>query len=352
METGLKSKGLYIGIDVHKRQWSVSIFTEIIHHKTFSQGPQPEILKSYLDKYFSEYQVYCAYEASKFGFWIQRKFASYGYDCIVVNPADIPTTNKESSEKTDPIDSRKIAKALRAGMLKGIHIPDEQTEGARQLFRYRKRLWSDLVRVKNRIKDKLMFSGIPLPVEYDNPNWSKGFLRWLRQVEFKSKKTKYTLDFLLEQYESVYRHFLKVSIEVRKLQKESRYKTDAKLLRGIPGIGPLTTVQLLIEIEDINRFKNFNHFNGWIGLKPMVHSSGDSDNKGFMTYRSHHGLRSSLVECAWTAVQKDPVMLQKYEALRQNHTAKRSIVIIARKLASRIYRVLKTKEEYVLGVEK
>ena len=37
----ITKKSLYIGIDVHKRQWSVSIFTSVIHHKTFSQPAQP-----------------------------------------------------------------------------------------------------------------------------------------------------------------------------------------------------------------------------------------------------------------------------------------------------------------------
>lgn len=346
---GLQDK-LFIGIDVHKRQWSVSIFTEHLHHKTFSQQPYPKVLKSYLDKYFKDFEIVCAYEACKFGYWIQREFSEFGYECLVVNPADIPTTNKESSEKTDPVDSRKIARALRAGLLHGIHVPSVETEGHRQLFRYRKKLWADLVRVKNRIKDKLLFSGIEIPKQYDNANWSKAFLRWLDNVEFESKYTKVTLDFLLEQYEQIYRHFLKVSIEVRRLHKHPSYKEDAKRLRQIPGIGPLTSVQLLIEIEDINRFRNFKYFNGYLGLKPMVHASGDRENKSFMTYRSNQGLRSSLIECAWTAVQHDPVMLLTYQRLIKSHTAKRSIVIIARKLASRIYHVLKTKEEYVIGV--
>lgn len=343
---------LYIGIDVHKRQWSVSIFTSCLHHKTFSQAPCPKSLYTYVSKYFKEYHVICAYEACKFGFWIHRALVGYGYQCLVVNPADIPTTNKETSEKTDPVDSRKIAKALKAGMLRGIHVPDITTEGHRQLFRYRKKVWADLVRVKNRIKDKLLFSGIEIPKGYDNPYWSKGFLNWLACVEFSSTHTRMTLDFLLEQYEMVYGHFLKVSIQARRLHKLACYKDDAKRLREIPGIGPLTSVQLLIELEDINRFKNFKHFNGYIGLKPRVHSSGDVDHKGRITYRSHYALRSALVECAWTAVQRDPAMLKRYEELRKNHTAKRSIVIIARKLASRIYRVLKTKEAYVIGVVK
>lgn len=90
---------LYVGIDVHKKQWSVSIFSSELHHKTFSQPPSPGALKSYLDQYFPEAKVTCAYEASKFGFWIQRELSAYGYHCLVVNPADIPTSNKEASEK-------------------------------------------------------------------------------------------------------------------------------------------------------------------------------------------------------------------------------------------------------------
>jgi len=352
MEKTVKTK-LFIGIDVHKRQWSVSIFAENMHHKTFSQAPRSEVLKAYTDKHFgTDTEVICAYESCKFGYWIHRELESYGYECLVINPADIPTTNKELSEKTDPVDSRKIAKALRAGMLRGIYVPSLELEGHRQLFRYRKKLWADLVRIKNRIKDKLISSGVGIPTRFDNPYWAKAFLLWLKEVELPSTAMRTTLDLLLKQYGQVHRHFLDTSIEVRKLQRLSRYKRDAKLLRQIPGIGPLTTVQLLVELGDINRFPNFRKFNSYIGLKPMTHSSGDKDRKGYMTYRSHQGLRSSIVECAWTAVQHDPALLVKYEQLLSNHTKKRAIVIIARKLLSRIYHVLKTKEPYEIGLVK
>jgi transposase len=348
MDTKVLPK-LFIGIDVHKRQWSISIFTSHCHHKTFSQAPDPKALKSYLDKFFLKHEIICCYEACKFGFWIYRELTAFGYTCLVINPADLPTTNKESSEKTDPVDSRKMAKSLRAGLLRGIHVPTLETEGDRQLFRYRKRLWADLVRVKNRIKDKLLQNGIATPPKYDNPYWSKDFLHWLADVELPSDSSRLAMDLLLDQFEFTYRHFLKVSTAVRALQRKARYKANAKLLRDIPGIGPLTTVQLLTEIEDVNRFRNFKHFNSYIGLKPMVHSSGESDRKGYMTYRHHQGLRSSLIECAWTTVQRDPVMLNRYEELLQRHTGKRAIVIIARKLLSRIFHVLKTGEPYQLG---
>lgn len=341
---------LYVGIDVHKRQWSVSIYSRESHHRTFSQPPEPKALKSYLDKHFPNAEVSCAYESSKFGFWICRELICYGYSCMVVNAADIPTTNMESTNKTDPRDSRKIAKSLRAGLLMPIHIPDQQAEGDRQLFRYRKKLWSDLVRIKNRIKDKFLFAGIPIPAEFDNSFWTKAFLVWIKEATLPNARSRVTLDLLLEQYHFIYSHFLKTSIEVRKLQRLDRYKENAKLLRSIPGIGPLTTVQLLTEIQDINRFPSFKKFNSFVGFKPTTHASGEHDWRGRLTYRRHKALRSALVECAWTTVSADPVMLQRYEELKKRLTAKRAIVIIARKLLSRIYYVLRNQKPYEIGL--
>jgi hypothetical protein len=34
---------------------------------------------------------------------------------IVINPADVPTTDRERSFKHDPADARKLARSLRAG---------------------------------------------------------------------------------------------------------------------------------------------------------------------------------------------------------------------------------------------
>lgn len=350
-ESTIYSKtNLYVGIDVHKKQWSVSIYTGQIHHRTFSQLPSPEVLRSYIESHFPGAKVKCAYEATCFGWWIARELRSYGYECLVVNPSDIPTTNSESQNKTDKIDSRKIAKTLQAGLLKSSYIPDEQLEGDRQLIRYRKRVWSDLVRIKNRIKGTLRFSGVHLPEEFDNSYWTKAFLRWLREVSLPSKSTRITVDSLLDQYDQLYAHHLRVSREVRGLLKTVRYKERGKLLQGIPGIGPLTSIQLLVELGEIDRFPTFKHLNSFIGFKPTTYSSGEHDWKGHMTIRRHNALRSALIESSWQAVQKDPALLIRYEELLKRMTRKRAIVVIARKLLSRIYHVLKHKEPYELGL--
>ncbi len=53
----LEGQRLYVGIDVHTKQWSVSIFTQELHHKTFSQPRSPGAMKSYLDQYFPKASV-------------------------------------------------------------------------------------------------------------------------------------------------------------------------------------------------------------------------------------------------------------------------------------------------------
>ena len=77
-------------------------------------------------------------------------------DCIVVNAADVPQTDKGIKNKTDKNDSKRIALALQAGLLQPIYIPDDEIEADRQLVRCNERFNNDLVRVKNRIKALLV----------------------------------------------------------------------------------------------------------------------------------------------------------------------------------------------------
>jgi transposase len=62
-------------------------------------------MANYLKQHFPGASYKAAYEAGKFGFWIQRQLTSLGIECLVVNPADIPKSQKDSLQKTDPRDA-------------------------------------------------------------------------------------------------------------------------------------------------------------------------------------------------------------------------------------------------------
>ena len=155
-------QNIYAGFDVHLKSWKVTVMVEDVEHKTFSQPPLPEVLFSYLKTHFPGGNYHTAYEAGYCGYWIHDKLVSFGVKSIVVNPADIPTTDKERVQKEDKRDSRKIARSLSNGNLTPIYVPSIKTQRDRSLLRTRAMLVKDLARYKNRIKSFLHFYGISI----------------------------------------------------------------------------------------------------------------------------------------------------------------------------------------------
>ncbi|MCK0132690.1 transposase, partial [Flavobacteriaceae bacterium F08102] len=87
------------------------------------------------DKHFPDHQVTTAYEAGCCGYHAHRSFERYGWNSLVVNPADIFRRGKERFTKTDKIDAQLIARELRDQRLDSIYIPDVEREQLRSLFR-------------------------------------------------------------------------------------------------------------------------------------------------------------------------------------------------------------------------
>jgi len=132
-----KDKDLFIGLDVHKKSWSVTIVVEGMEHRTFTQPPDPLTLNNYLQRMFPGGSYFSAYEAGFCGYGIHRELIALGIKNIVINAADIPTSQKDKLQKRDPVDSRKIARALEKSSLRGIHIFDREQEELRSLNRTR-----------------------------------------------------------------------------------------------------------------------------------------------------------------------------------------------------------------------
>ena len=217
-------------------------------------------------------------------------------------------------------------------------------------FRHRKRIWKDLTRCKNRIKGVLAFSGIDIPEQYDNASWSHNFITWLKQIDCKQQTRRRALDYQIKQMEFMRGELLSISNEIRKMMREQRYKKNYYLLRTVPGVGPLTAASFLVEIGDVQRFDTFYHLNSFVGLLPMEHSSGQSENKMSLTVRKHRQLRSDLVESAWTAKRTDPAMALYFSEQIKRKDSKIVIIKIARKMLNRIRYVLINQQPYEYGI--
>jgi transposase len=353
VKSNFADQTIYVGLDVHKRSWNAALYLDDQYLRNIHQPPSVQALSSFLNSNYPGAEYRCAYEGGKFGYWIQRQLSSKGIQCLVVNPADIPSTHKDEVTKSDPRDARAIAMALQCGQLRGINIPTVQQESDRSLVRQRKKIWRDLVRCKNRIKGFLDYTGVVVPGRFDNSNWSRNFLQWLSEIQFEYESNRMTLSYMIREAELLRRELLSISNDIRKLMRSKEYKKMYYLLRTITGIGPLTAASLLTEIGDMKRFESFYQLNSFIGLLPSEHSSGEKEIRGRLTVRRHRQLRSDLVECAWTAKRTDPALSLFYSGqLKRGKEPKLIIVKIARKLLSRIRYVWLNEKPYEKAVVK
>jgi transposase len=346
-------QNIYTGIDVHKKNWRVSIYSERLHHKSFHQPADPKALYHYLSRHFPKANYHSVYEAGYCGFWVHKQLQDLGINNIVVNPADVPTTDKEKKQKADPVDSNKLAKHLRNGDLEAIYVHDTGVLEDRSLIRMRSTLVKEITRYKNRIKAELSFFGIVTPEQYhkDQSYWSNRFMQWLSELKLSRESGTESIGILLDHVKYLRQNLLRVNKKVRELSKQEPYQERVNLLISIHGIGVITSMVILTEIYDIHRFSNQQKLSSYVGLTPTSHSSGDSQVHGEMVNRGNKFLKKVIIEAAWVAARNDPALHQDFLAYCKRMKKNKAIVRIAKKLLNRISFVLKNQVPYNDGLE-
>lgn len=340
---------LFIGIDVHKKTWAVHMRTDISEHKTYTMPPEPLQLSDYVCTHFAGYEVNLCYEACCCGFTAARHFLSMGWNVTVVNPADIPRTDKQNYQKTDKIDCRLLCKLLQKEQLKAVYIPTEQQEQLRSLLRQRFHITKMVRKEKTQIKSLLLFHGIAIPTQFDNVNWSIGFKNWLDNLEWEHCTGDVALHSKLRTLTLLHNEYLNLANELRRYCRQ-HYNKDYYLLKSIPGIGGYLAAALLAELGNIRRFNNERQLSNYIGLVPGIHQSSETNSYMGITPRCNALLRSYLVEAAWVVLRKDPQM-QAYYRTHRGKNVKSIIIKIAHKLCCRILSVIKNEQPYQINYQ-
>jgi transposase len=336
-------QNFYCGIDTHKKSWAVTIETDDFVLRTFTQDADPESLVKHLKKNYPGGNFIVGYEAGYFGYGIQRKLESLGINCIVIHPADVPTSDKDRDQKRDPRDSRKIAKAIKNKEVLPIWVPPISLEEDRQLLRIREKLSRDNTRIKNRIKAFLQIHGIKYPEVFSQPgsHWSARFIKWLGDVQLNEPSGTEALKSLVRCLQFQRSELLTTSRQIRILSKRDRYTRKYIKLIKEPGIGMVTAMTLLTEIGDIHRFKTADNFRAFIGLIPRADDSGDKECPGKITKRANTHLRYLLIEATWMAIRFNPYYLHIYKTYRQRMKENKALIRTAGKLANQVYYSLK-----------
>ena len=347
-----KGQEVFVGMDVHKKDFTVTVIVGGMFYKTITCPPDGKAIASYLESNFPGAAYHSVYEAGFSGFWLHKELMQLGINSIVVNPADIPTTDKERRQKEDRRDSRKLAKDLHANQLKAIYVPDERALEDRSLLRVREGIVKEIRRCKQRIKSFLSFYGIKLPVEYAEPrkHWSRAFIKWIESIRFAHDTASQALRIHIDSLCYHRNQLLQLTKQIRNLSRSDQYKGAVEKLITVPGFGMLTCMQFLTELVEITRFKNFERLCNYIGFVPGTRSSGDKVNVTGITPRKNHRLRTALIESAWTAIRCDPALMRAFLTYANRMEKNKAIVRIAKRLLNRAIHTLRKNEKYEKGI--
>jgi transposase len=285
------------------------------------------------------------YEAGYFGFRLHDRLVDHGIPCIVTPPSLVPQ-EYGNRVKTDRRDSRKLAHLLAKGLLKRVWVPSEEELYHRQVVRRRRQLVRDRVRTQSRIKAELTFYGVHL--EEPRGRWTQIYFANLRRINFGNRWMQESFNRLLEQYEFLSAQIDKQTQLLQELSETPLYRKRVEILQSTPGIGVISAMELLLELQDVSRFRRAEQLAAYVGLTPSQYSSADKVRMGRITGIGKNTLRSILVEASWTLISKDQAMRDKYDRIKIRSGGKRAIVAIARTLLLRMRRMLLNEQAYAL----
>jgi len=340
---------IFVGIDVDRKSYAATYLDHQFQGRSLKMPSDSKALLQYFRKHFPDKRLVFAYEAGPTGFELHDYLTSLGYVCLVIHPASLKSAPNECA-KTNRIDSRKIVEQLKAGQLKGIHVPYGPYRTLRHLTQLREQYARLSTRSKQRIKAFLLFEHIDVPDNTGQQVYTAKFRPILKSLPL-DPGLRFKLDMLLDDLDHVRQRLLSVLKELRAFcEKEPAIQQNLKYLQSIPGIGFIVSSFVLARIGDPAHLSNIRELAAFCGIVPREHSTGDTVSRGSITHMGNRTFRQLLVEAAWVAIRKDSELGNFYWRIRtriqKSYGVRVAIVAVARKLSQRVYRVLKDQREY------
>ncbi len=341
----LKSEKIYVGLEDSKKTWKLNIRNK---NMIVFQGAIPaefSNLKHFFKNKFPKCTIKVIYEAGFSGFWLHDSLKKQGIDCVVT-PPNMVTQEKCNKVKTDKIDARRLAKVLENGDYKSCRVPSKKRMIDRQYSRSLYQVQKKITSTKNQIRRFFDVHGISVA----KGAWSDHKYTTLRKIVI-DQGLQYCLNVQLDILDLLREQKKQLTAKLKTLSKSPEYKRTVELFKSSPGIAWFTAMRLALEWGDLSDFssgKKFAHYNG---LCPSEYSTGETVKRGGITKQGNRFARHWLVEAAWIAVRKDPVMLEKFQNVWKNSGKKNiAIIAVARKLAVRLRRLFVDDQTYEIGL--
>ena len=196
--------------------------------------------------------------------WLYDLIRPYAAKVIVCNPRRIARSDRRS----DKIDAKRLAELLRTDALKATYHGEHSTQGLKELVHSYMAIVHDRTRTKTRLKALFRGRGIPCSGTslYNKENRED----WRRKIDNSARLSRADrlwkeIDYLTELAEE----------SEKDLLKEARKHTSIKILRSVPGIGPLRSSIILAITATPYRFPTIKQFWNYCGLAVRSKITGE-----------------------------------------------------------------------------
>jgi len=269
--------------------------------------------------------------------WFERLLAELGHELWIGDSAKI-RASAVRMQKTDERDALLILDLLLAKRFPRIWVPTPAERDLRQLLWHRHKL----VRLRTMLGNQIHFLAMSQGLCRKRKLFTKKGrveLTGLALGPWASRRREELLK-LLDQLESPIAELDRAVLE------EAQRREDAVRLMTHPGIGPVNALAFVLAIGPVTRFRRSKKIASYLGLNPSEESSGGRRRLGAISKQGNTMVRWLLIEAVHHAVRQDPALRQDYQRLkfRRGHAVAK--VAIARKLAVRMYWMLRSGADY------
>jgi transposase len=328
----------YTGIDLHKK---TSFITTIDARGKIVTRANLQNIEEDILVYFANLgeETKIVIESMSSWYWLYDLLTGNGLEVVISNP--VKTKAIASAKiKNDKIDSHMLAQLLRADLISTVHVSSLERRKLKELLRHRSRLVRDATRMKNRIHMLLMKNNFRSPV---SDLFGVQGLSYLKEIDLPSYHRHQVETYLLL-YENLQEQIKPLTKRVRALVKENH---TAQLLMTIPGIGPITAMFIVAEVDDISRFRSYRNLASYAGLVPCLDASAGKEKMGRITKQGSPYLRTALVEAAQAAARMQNCRLRIFFRRRIVKAGyQKAVVATAHKILQYAFYVWKNQTPY------
>jgi transposase len=326
---------LIIGCDFHPGFQQVAIFDNLtgeyeerrLHHREEAE------------QFYRELRVPARVGMEACGHypWFERLLAGCGHELWLGDAAKIRSTVVRK-QKTDRRDAEHILQLLVEERFPRIWVPSLEERDVRQLLVHRHKQVVRRTQVKNQLQAMALGQG----VQKKRKLWTEAGRAELEKLEL--------LPYAAERRAHLLRSLDELEGELaelnRRVEAEVKQRSDAMRLMTHPGVGPVTALAMVLTLGPAERFASAKQVGSYFGLIPSEHSSGGRQQLGRITKQGSSFLRFLLVEAGQTAARKDTELSRFYRRLAARKHRALAKVAVARKLAMRLYLMLREDWTY------